>query len=79
MMFGAPATAGEQEGFKVEGGNVTSLEHGRRLAKGDRLVIPDGGLITLYDVANRKTRVCVGKYDGPVELCLAQPSRARND
>lgn len=57
--------------FEVQASNVTALKVGDVFAKGARLGVPAGGLVTLIDRTGGavRTRDCAGIYDGPVERC----------
>lgn len=59
--------------FEVQASNVTALKAGAIFAKGARLVLPAGGMVTLIDRTGgtARTRECGGVYDGPVERCSA--------
>lgn len=58
--------------------NAPAIKVGATFAKGARIVIPADGRVTFIDRTGGsiRTKVCAGKYDGPVESCKA-PRRGR--
>lgn len=64
--------------YVVDTSNVPAYKPEDKIAKGTRIVVPDGGKLTLIDRTgpSPKQRACAGKYEGPIDACPAQAAGA---
>ena len=70
LLIGSAVLAAPND-FEVQASDVPAHPVGQKLEKGAKIVLPEGGKVTLIDRTGGaiRTRECGGKYEGPVEQC----------
>ncbi len=76
LLAGVPAAQAAADDFEILSSNVAVLKPGDKFEKGAKLNLPDGAKVTYIDRTGgaAQMRECGGRYEGPIELCIAKPS-----